>query len=209
MSDQPPPNPFPAPEPVTTPFGAPATGPWPPVPGPALLPPGQRLRQAVTARNQTDYQFEFWSALGWTLLTCGVFGFYVTYQLFRRSAEHNRRRIEVLESVNALAWERAVAAGRSEELTPWFRSVSTQIDVLRRVATEFRDPALWTVITAVTGTPAPPPKGPHNIGGRVAALLGSCGLYGLWWLNDVMVQGNDNFHVDGCREDAFLVALGA
>lgn len=251
MSDQPPPNPFPAPEPVTTPFGAPATGPWPPVPGPALLPPGQRLRQAVTARNQTDYQFEFWSALGWTLLTCGVFGFYVTYQLFRRSAEHNRRRIEVLDSVNALAWERAVAAGRSEELTPWFRSVSTQIDVLRRVATEFRDPALWTVITAVTGTigsvlsfvfldqdlvaheaaeraaedqlasllaslgtpvvlpPAPPPKGPHNIGGRVAALLGSCGLYGLWWLNDVMVQGNDNFQYDWVREDAFLGALGA
>ena len=63
--------------------------------------------------------------------------------------------------------------------------------------------------TPVALPPAPPPKGPHNIGGRVAALLGSCGLYGLWWLYDVMVQGNDNFHHDWVREDAFLVALGA
>lgn len=251
MSDLPPPNPFPSPEPATTPFGGPAGGPWPSVPGPVPLPPDQRLRQAVNARTQTDYHFDFWSALGWTLLTCGIYSLYVTYQLFRRSVEHNRRRIAVLDAVNALAWERAVAAGRGEELTPWFRSVSTQIDVLRRVATEFRDPALWTVITAVTGTigsvlsfvfldqdlvaheaaeraaedqlaslfaslgtpvvlpPAPPPKGPHNIGGRVAALLGSCGLYGLWWLYDVMVQGNENYVHDWPREDAFLVALGA
>ena len=63
--------------------------------------------------------------------------------------------------------------------------------------------------TPVVLPPAPPPKGPHNIGGRVAALLGSCGLYGLWWLYDVMVQGNENYVHDWPREDAFLVALGA
>jgi hypothetical protein len=110
-----------------------------------------RLRAAVGRRAATDYEFNFWTALGWTVLTCGIFGYFVVYKLFQRSVEHNQRRIELLDAATALAWERAVAAGRGEELTPWFQSLGAQVAELRRVDAEFRDPTLWTVICLLTG----------------------------------------------------------
>ncbi len=212
--------------------------------------PAERLRAAVSARLTTDYVFSFWTALGWTLLTCGIFGYYVVYKQFQRSVEHNRRRIEVLDAATTLAWERAQAAGRAEELTPWFQAIGVQIDVLRRQTTEFRDPGIWTVLAVVGGgiaqlvgyvfldqdlvaheaaeraaedqlaalfaslgtpvalPPAPAPKTPHNVTGRVLATLGTCGLYVFWWQYDVMVQGNANYMVDWAREDALLLSLG-
>lgn len=240
MSDQLPPDPtWQQPSP-----GYPGTAPYQPMSA------SERLRAAVLHRQTSDYVFSFWTALGWTILTCGIFGYFVLYQLFKRSVEHNRRRIEVLDAATALAWERAYAAGRAEELTPWFQSVGTQINEMRRIAGEFRDPVLWTVISVFTGigqfvgyyfldqdlcahdaaersaeeqlaaifaslgTPvslpqAPPPKGRHNIGGRVVALLATCGLYGLWWQYDLMEEGNDNYRNDWAREDALLQAVGA
>lgn len=213
--------------------------------------PADRLRAAVTQRNTTDYVFAFWTALGWTILTCGIFGYFVIYQMFKRSVDHNLRRIEVLDSLTALAWERAYAAGRGEELTPHFHAIGAQINEMRRVAAEFRDPALWTLISAFTGgigqilgyvfldqdlcaheaaersaeeqlagvlgalgmpvnlPAAPAPKQRHNVGGRVVALLASCGVYGLWWQYDLMEEGNANYRNDWAREDALLQAVGA
>lgn len=214
-----------------------------------VAPPAERLQWAVGRRAETDYVFAFWTALGWSILTCGIYGFYVTYQLFRRSVEHNKRRLAVLEATNALAWERAVAMGRADELTPNFQAVGWHLGELGRVSQEFRDPALWTVICALTSgigqivgyifldqdltahetaeraaeeqlagilatlgvgvalPAAPIPKGRHNYGGRVLALFGTCGLYGLWWLYDLMVEPNENFRHDWGREDAFVAAL--
>src|SRR5437764_7545585 len=50
--------------------------------------PVQRVQQAYAARAESDYLFSFWTALGWTILTCGLYGFYVIYQLVRRSRDH-------------------------------------------------------------------------------------------------------------------------
>ena len=216
-----------------------------------VLPATERLRLAVSRRVTTDYVFSFWTAFGWTMLTCGIFGYYVVYKLFQRSVEHNARRIEVLDAATTAAWERAVAAGRGHELTPWFQSLGAQLDVLRRLTTEFRDPTIWTVLSIVAGgiaqivgfvfldqdlvaheaaersaeeqlaailaslgtpvalPPAPAPKGAHNVGGRVLAVFGTCGLYALWWEYDVMVEANANYQLDWAREDALLQALGA
>ncbi|NLD76336.1 MAG: hypothetical protein GX643_06690, partial [Acidimicrobiales bacterium] len=56
---------------------------------------------------------------------------------------------------------------------------------------------------------APAPKQRHNVGGRVVALLASCGVYGLWWQYDLMEEGNANYRNDWAREDALLLAVGA
>lgn len=122
----------------------------PPVPPAPPSDPASRLRAAVSRRDETDYLFDFWSALGWTILTCGIYSLYVVYRLFWRSVEHNRRRLEVLDAANTLAWERAVAAGRGDELTPRFQSVGMHLGELRAVASEFREPVLWTIIAAVS-----------------------------------------------------------
>lgn len=119
----------------------------PPVPLPTA---SARLQAAVTRRNTTDYIFDFWTALGWTILTCGAYGLYVFYRLFFRSVEHNRRRLEVLDAARLLAWERATATGRSAELTPRFEALGLHLQELERLSREFREPAIWTIIAAVS-----------------------------------------------------------
>ncbi len=42
------------------------------------------IREALRRRAETDYLFDFWTAFGWTLLTGGIYGYYVFYQLIRR-----------------------------------------------------------------------------------------------------------------------------
>jgi hypothetical protein len=67
----------------------------------------------------------------------------------RRSREHNLRRIELLDGATAFAWDRCEQRGISEELRPAFDRIGSQMAILRRVSTEFRDPALWVVIAAI------------------------------------------------------------
>jgi hypothetical protein len=31
-----------------------------------------RVRMAWQRRHETDYVFDFWTAFGWTILTCGI-----------------------------------------------------------------------------------------------------------------------------------------
>lgn len=211
----------------------------------------QRLQWAVTRRSETDYLFDFWTALGWTILTCGIYSFYVFYRLFWRSVEHNKRRLEVLDAALALAWERAVATGRGDELTPRFQAAGVHLQELRRLAGEFRDPVIWTIISAVSSgigqivgyvfldqdlvrheaaeqaaeqelaaiyaalgasvalPPAVAPKARHNYVGRIIALLVTCGLYGLWWLYDLMMQGNDHQRRNWGSDDAFWTAASS
>lgn len=142
MTQPPPPPETPPPPPVTPPpYQAPVTV--------LPVPPVERVRTAYLRRNETDYLFEFWTAFGWTVLTCGVYLVYVVYQLVRRSRDHNMRRLELLDAANAVAWERAVAQGRSQELRPNFERVATHLDGLRRLTHEFRDPVVWLVLSII------------------------------------------------------------
>src|SRR5262245_13111577 len=113
---------------------------YPPAP---LVQPIERARYAYLRRNETDYIFDFWSAFGWTLLTCGFYMLYVVYQLVRRSRDHNLRRLELLDAANAVAWERAVTQGRDAELRPHFERVAIHLDAMRRRTHEFREPVVW------------------------------------------------------------------
>ncbi|MGZ8761886.1 MAG: hypothetical protein ACXW2Y_01010 [Acidimicrobiia bacterium] len=111
--------------------------------------PVDRIRAAYQRRNETDYIFDFWTALGWTLLTCGIYGFYVVYQLVRRSRDHNARRLEELDAATAFAWEQAGTRGLQDELRPDFERVATHLSAMRQMTTEFRDPMIWTVLAVV------------------------------------------------------------
>jgi hypothetical protein len=124
------------------------------VPGPAPYPAPapsaiERVRAAYLRRAQSDYLFDFWTAFGWTVLTCGVYLVYVVYQLVRRSRDHNLRRLELLDAANTVAWERANAQGLADELRPNFERVATHLDTLRRLTHEFRDPVVWMVLAII------------------------------------------------------------
>jgi hypothetical protein len=129
---------------------APPPAPSPPPPPPYLpapqLPATERVRAAYLRRNESDYIFEFWTAFGWSILTCGVYLVYVVYQLVRRSRDHNLRRLELLDAANQVAWERATEQGLATELQGNFERVATHLEGLRRISREFRDPTIWLVL---------------------------------------------------------------
>jgi hypothetical protein len=148
VTDLPPPEPPPPPvSPPPTPYAAPA----PSFPAPPAALPADRVRAAWHRRNESDYIFDFWTALGWSILTCGIYGFYVIYQLVRRSRDHNARRIELLDAATTLAWEQAQSKGLADELRSAFERIAPHMAVLRNQATQFRDPVVWMIISLLTG----------------------------------------------------------
>jgi hypothetical protein len=106
---------------------------------------------AYGARAQTDYYFESMGMVIFlTIITCGIFGFYVFYQLMKRMRDHNRRRLDLLESATELAWQRASQQGVAEELRPNFERIAANVAVMRGLTTEFRDPGIWVIIAILT-----------------------------------------------------------
>ena len=126
-----------------------APPPAPLVPVPST--PAERVRIAWQSRSHSDYIFNFWTALGWSFLTCGFYGFYIIYQLVRRSKEHNLRRLEMLDAATTFAYEQAQRKGLADELRPSFDTIALQIGALRQLSTEFRDPAIWTILRLLSG----------------------------------------------------------
>jgi hypothetical protein len=114
------------------------------------LPPAERFRRAWQERASSDYVFNFWTALGWTVLTLGFYGFYVFYQLVRRMREHNARRLELLDAALSLGWEEAGRRGLQGELTPSFQRAASHLAVLRKMTGDFREPVIWLVLSVVS-----------------------------------------------------------
>jgi hypothetical protein len=119
------------------------------MPGPPALSAADRVRLAAQRRGESDYIFSYWSALGWTILTLGIYGFYVLYQLVRRMRDHNARRLEMLDAATTVAWEQAGRQGLQQELTPSFQRVAGQLAVMRQMTTEFREPLIWAALAVV------------------------------------------------------------
>jgi hypothetical protein len=83
------------------------------------------------------------------VVTCGIFGLYLFYQLVRRSRDHNRRRLELLDAATTFAWDEAYRRGLADELRPGFERIAAHLQPLRAMTTEFRDPAIWLVLALI------------------------------------------------------------
>jgi hypothetical protein len=123
--------------------GTPPVGPYA---GPPTMPASERVRLAWQRRPDTDYIFSYWTALGWTVLSFGIYGFYVFYQLMRRMRDHNMRRLEMFDASITFAWEKAGERGLQEELSPSFQRAASHLFILRQMTQDFRDPTIWLVI---------------------------------------------------------------
>jgi Domain of unknown function (DUF4234) len=149
MSDEswqaPEPEPVPAATRPDQPAGAPV------MPGPPPVPAAERVRLAARRRGESDYIFSYWPALGWTILTFGIYGLYVFYQLVRRMRDHNARRLELLDAATTVAWEQAGRQGLQRELAPSFQRAAAHLAVLRQMTGDFRDPVIWVLLAIVVG----------------------------------------------------------
>ncbi len=119
-------------------------------PAPPPMPSIDRVYSAWQRRVETDYIFNFWTALGWTLLTFGIYGLYVLYQLVRRLRDHNIRRLELFDASIAFAWDQAGKRGLQDELTPSFERAAGHLAVMRQMTLDFRDPVIWLLLSIVT-----------------------------------------------------------
>lgn len=121
---------------------------------PAYAPPqasAERVRVAWQNRAATDYIFNFWTALGWTILSFGIYGYYVFYQMVRRMRDHNARRLELLDASVTFAWEEAGRRGLQQELTPSFQRAAAHLAVLRKMTSDFREPLVWMLLSFIGG----------------------------------------------------------
>lgn len=207
----------------------------------------ERIRQAVAEQPSTDHMLHFWTALGWTVLTFGLYGFYVFYQLMKRSRDHNRRRVTLLSAAQDLAHERAREQGTAGELRPGLDRVQSDVQRLRAMDDDYRNPTIWLLFSLVGSglvwlaeailldqdlmrherheraaeveltrlfselgislpAPAATAKQPHNYIGRVVAVVCTFGLYALWWVADLMREGNAHIREDQAWEDALAAA---
>jgi hypothetical protein len=128
------------------------TPPPPPPPVAPATPAAERVRLAYQARPNSDYIFEQPGLVIFlSIITLGIYGYYVFYQLMRRMRDHNLRRIDLLEGATDVAWDEASKRGIAEELRPNFERISAHFQVLRALSREFRDPGIWLVILIVSG----------------------------------------------------------
>ena len=127
----------------------PGASPWSSSPYPPAPTAAQRVQSAMQARAGTDYIFDFWSALGWTVLTLGFYGYYVFYQLMRRMRDHNARRVELLDATLSFGWEEAGRRGLQEELTPAFQRAAWHLAAMRKMAAGSLEPVVWLVLSVV------------------------------------------------------------
>jgi hypothetical protein len=153
-SGPPPPGAGPPPGGPSAGYGYPGAPTWGGQPSPpyfAAPASADRIRLAWQGRQSTDYIFNFWTALGWTILTLGIFGFYVFYQLVRRMRDHNARRLELLDAAMAFGWEEAGRRGLQQELAPSFQRAAAHLAVLRKMTGDFREPVIWVVLSVIAG----------------------------------------------------------
>jgi hypothetical protein len=116
----------------------------PPIPSAS---PVQRIRNAYATRNQSDYYFtNIGLDVFLTIITLNIYGLVIFFRLMQRMRDHNRRRLELLDATNEFAWQQANERGVAEELRPYFERVSTNLAALRRMTTDFREPAVWLII---------------------------------------------------------------
>jgi hypothetical protein len=118
-------------------------------PAPPQVPAAERVRLAAQRRDETDYIFHYWSALGWTIMTLGIYGFYVFYQLIRRMRDHNARRLELLDAATTVAWEQAGRQSLQQEMAPSFERAAGHLSVLRQMTGDFREPVIWVLLAIV------------------------------------------------------------
>jgi hypothetical protein len=135
-----------APTAMPSPLEMPAA---PQMPVPPEMTAAERVRAAARRRDETDYIFNYWTALGWTILTLGIYGFYVFYQLVRRMRDHNARRLELFDAATTVAWEQAGRQGLQQELAPSFERAAGHLAVLRRMTGDFREPVIWLILAIV------------------------------------------------------------
>jgi len=110
----------------------------------------QNLYYFIQQRNTSDWTTDPAMAIILSLITCGIYGFYVFYKLMDRRDQHFARIANVVNTSVALLKMKAQASGNSQAITEEI----AQLEFLQREIYEQsreRGAALWLIIAIFTG----------------------------------------------------------
>jgi len=120
----------------------------------------QFLIAEVRRRQETDYRFNYWSYLGWNILSIGFYSLYATYKLVERRTQHARRRLAFMSYFWHALNQRAEASGTRDEVAEGLDNLSRiyqQVDGFE--LRNKREPILWMLLRLVGFLVFPPVAG--------------------------------------------------
>ena len=110
------------------------------------------LEADVRQRNMTDWQTAFWPAFFLSIITCGIYWFYVLYKLLERREQHFERMASFRAHLIDVLKEKAAAAGKAEEVQADITELEgMNLDATNRDRAGEKSPVLWLVLSIVIG----------------------------------------------------------
>ncbi|MCL4472542.1 MAG: DUF4234 domain-containing protein [Actinobacteria bacterium] len=110
------------------------------------------LEADVRQRNMTDWQTAFWPTFFLSIITCGIYWFYVLYKLLERREQHFERMVSFRTHLLDVLKEKAAAAGRADEMQADINELEgMNLDATNRDRAGEKSPVLWLVLSIVIG----------------------------------------------------------
>ncbi|MBN2026775.1 MAG: DUF4234 domain-containing protein [Actinobacteria bacterium] len=109
--------------------------------------PGTQLEYSVAERTQTDWITDPGMAILLSIITCGIYGWYIVYKLVQRRDEHFRRMAAVADS--SISQLRIKARGR-EDVIAGELSQLEQVRMQMTTMSAERGAAIWLLIAIFT-----------------------------------------------------------
>jgi predicted permease len=111
-----------------------------------------QLEADIRQRQMTDWQTAFWPALLLSIVTCGIYWFYVLYKLLERREQHFERMVSMRSHLIEVLREKAEAAGKLAEVEQDLSQLEGfNLDATSRDRNGEKSPVLWLVLSIVVG----------------------------------------------------------
>jgi len=210
----------------------------------------QNLYYYIAQRANSDWMTDPLTAILLTVVTCGIYDFYLFYKLFERRDQHFARIANMAAAAIALLKERASAMGKTELISEEIQ----QLELIQRDFYEMskeRGATLWLVIAILTGiigmvigyyflmddfarhdsaearfftlmsaaldklglatgsSQASKSIPEREFATFLLLTIVTCGIYQLYWLYVLVLDGNSNFENQVPWEDFIFQALSA
>lgn len=110
------------------------------------------LEADARQREMTDWQTAFWPTFFLSIITCGIYWFYVLYKLLERREQHFERMASFRSHLIDVLKEKAEAAGKSSEVEADITELEgMNLDATSRDRSGEKSPVLWLVLSIVIG----------------------------------------------------------